>query len=175
MTARRWQLVGVWVVTAIVLGGALLAAQLGQNPLNDRDLAYQRPGILDIHGEPFPAPTVTDDIPSSGMRAVVFFTRPELLPQLKRALDKRPDLGDRTHMAIVVSGDVVPSQVENVPIVADPGGRLAGAFRLNRPRDGGPPVGYAVVDSRGRVRYHTLDPYVTKQLDEVETIVRATP
>jgi hypothetical protein len=36
-------------------------------------------------------------------------------------------------------------------------------------------VGYAVVDSAGRVRYRTLDPSLINGLAEVETILRATP
>lgn len=60
------------------------------------------------------------------------------------------------------------------PVVVDPTGSLARRFGLRRPRDGGPPVGYVVVDARGLIRYRTLDPTVTRNLDEVDTIVAAT-
>ena len=58
-------------------------------------------------------------------------------------------------------------------MVGDPTGALAAQFGLDRPRDGGAPVGYAVVDGRGDIRYRTLDPSVAAQLDEIDTILRA--
>jgi len=36
-------------------------------------------------------------------------------------------------------------------------------------------MGYAVVDAHGLIRYRTLDPAVADELDEVKTIVGATP
>ena len=45
-----------------------------------------------------------------------------------------------------------------VPVTADPRGRVADSLGLPRPVDGGPPVGYAIVDRQARVRYRTLDP-----------------
>ncbi|PLS75598.1 MAG: hypothetical protein CYG61_06425 [Actinobacteria bacterium] len=48
-------------------------------------------------------------------------------------------------------------------------------LRPAHPRDGGPPTGYAVIDSEGRVRYRTLDPEVVDHLGEVAAILRATP
>lgn len=171
------QLAAVWLTAALVLGGALLAAQLDTNALDDPDLAHQRPGFLDALGPPFPAPAVTEAIPSPGRRAVVFFTRPALAPDLRAALQEQSSLDDRAQLTVVVSGDVPPEDLTEVPFVADPDGRLAAAFEMPVPRDGGPPVGYAVVDSRGRVRYRTLDPFVDEQarLEELETIVKATP
>ena len=55
-TARRAQLVAVWLVAATGLGGALLAAQLNHHPLDDPDLAFERPGYLDAHHPPAPTP-----------------------------------------------------------------------------------------------------------------------
>ncbi len=171
----RLQLATVWLIAAVVLGGALLAAQTGQNPLNDPDLAHQRPGFLDALGPPFPAPAVTGAIPRAGSRAVIFFTRPELAAPLSAALVGQPSLRSRAEVAMVVSGETPAGQVAGAPLVVDPSGRLAAAFKLSTPRDGGPPVGYAIVDRSGRVRYWTLDPFVTTQLEEVETMVKATP
>lgn len=60
-----------------------------------------------------------------------------------------------------------------------PGGRglphdnLAEAYGMRSPSDGGPPVGYAVVDGQGRIRYRTLDPTVATELPEVATILAA--
>ena len=58
-------------------------------------------------------------------------------------------------------------------MAADPDGRLAAAYRMRRPRVGGPPVGYAVVDVDGTIRYRTEDPWVVNGLDKVLTIVGA--
>ena len=175
MTARRWQLAGVWLVAALGLGGALLAARAARDPLDARDLAYQRPGVLDVHGAPFPAPPVTDGIPELGTRTVVFFIRPALVSALAHALAKRGGFGEHTQSVIVVADATTPGIVAGIPVVADPAAQLAAAYRMDRPRDGGPPVGYAIVDAAGHVRYHTLDPYVAELLGEVETMVEAVP
>jgi alkyl hydroperoxide reductase subunit AhpC len=58
-------------------------------------------------------------------------------------------------------------------VVGDPAGALAAQFGLDRTSDGGAPVGYAVVDGHGDIRYRTLDPSVASQLDEIDTILRA--
>lgn len=59
-------------------------------------------------------------------------------------------------------------------VVPDPEGRLAAAVGLPRPVDGGPGVGYAVVDADGVVRYSTLDPAWADNAFEVATILGAT-
>jgi hypothetical protein len=175
MTGRRWQFLGVWLLAALGLGGALIAAQLSRSGLDDPDLALQRPGFLDAQGTPFPAPRITDTIPSAGRRAVIFFTRPQFAPPLGQALLKDPALRARAQVAVVVSAELPSPIAPEVPVIADPGGRLATAYAMRRPRDGGFPVGYAIVDRAGRVRYRTLDPHVAERLDEVETMLRATP
>lgn len=172
---RRTQLILIWLAAALVLGGALAAAQLGKDPLDDPDLAYQRPGFLGADGEPFPAPAVNGDVPSAGSRAVVFFTRPERSENLAGALAERQSLRERALLILVVAGATAPASVADVPVVADPARQLAAAYRMPVPSDRGPPVGYAIVDRDGRVRYRTLDPDTAEHLDEVETMVRATP
>ena len=57
--------------------------------------------------------------------------------------------------------------------VLDPGGELGRAVGMPVPRDGGRPVGYAVIDSSRRVRYATLDPSWPANGFEVGTISRA--
>lgn len=53
------------------------------------------------------------------------------------------------------------------------GGGLARRFGMPSPVNGGAPVGYAVVDAAGRIRYRTLDPQVAGHLEEVDTILSA--
>lgn len=57
--------------------------------------------------------------------------------------------------------------------MADPTGRLARGFGMRIPRDGGPPVGYALIDRAGLIRYRTLDAAMADQLREVATMVGA--
>ncbi len=174
-SSRGGRLLILWTVALFLLGGMLFAIRSTRSPLNDPDMAYQRPGFLDAHGAPFPAPQVTAGIPSPGTRAVVFFTRPELLARLEGGLLTGPLIRDDAALAVVVAGTLPTAEAAGVHVVADPDGRLAKAYDMPIPRDGGPPVGYAIVDSQGRVRYRTLDPEMEEHLWEVQTMLRDTP
>jgi len=177
----RWAVVraGIGLGVAVVFGVALAASMSHPDPLDDADLAYQRAGILDVVGPRSPAPTVSVGVPTPGRRAVVFFVRPAQAGPLQTALDG--PLGDQlravTDVAFVVSGELAAPAVDNGvasrPVQVDPTGRLAMLYRMRRPRDGGAPVGYAVVGPDGTVRYRTEDPGVAAGLEEVRTIVRA--
>lgn len=175
----RWVLVrvAVGVTTAVVFGAALIASMADPNPLDDRDLAMQRAGILDVIGPRSPGVALDATVPARGRVAVVFFLRPAQAGPLVSALDSPSgqELRDLVDIGIVVSArasDVTPSNPATT-VVADPDGRLAAAYRMRPPRDGGPPIGYAVVDADGTVRYRTEDPEVANGLDEVLTIVDA--
>ena len=156
---------------AVVFGGLLTVAQAADTGLDDPDPARQRPGFLDLGSLPLPAPPLASGLPTTGRRTVAFFVRPDRLDEVCRALSGGHRLR-RTSVVIVVSG---PGACEGVPTVADRGTQLARSYGLRRPRDGGPPMGYAVVDAHGLIRYRTLDPAVADELDEVKTIVGATP
>lgn len=167
----RRNLVLTWLAVALGMGLLLVLADAAEGPLDDADPAYQRPGILDLDELPVPAPKVTDTFPALGRSAVVFFVRPGQLGSLCEALtevefDRQPDL------ALVVAGPAGQCATD-VTMIADPAARLAGAFGLRSPRGGGAPVGYAVIDDAGMIRYRTLDPEVDDLLDEVDTILRA--
>ena len=163
----------VWVVVVGSLGALLALAARAGSPLDDPDPARQRPGFLDAVGRRTPAPRVTPAVPSPGRRSVVFFVRPQQAAPLCRAIADDPSLRRRADLAVVSSG-VAPT-CAGTGAVGDSAGQLAVAFGMRRPRDGGPPVGYAVVDRSGRIRYRTLDPSVAGGLREVETMVKATP
>lgn len=172
MNRHRLNLLGVWLLLAVILGTGLVAARILQGPLDDPDMAHQRPGFLDAGDLPFPAPAVTPSVPQRGNRTVVFFARPETLDSLMRSLR---DLAHDARPVVIVSGPGAPAASGIVPVVADHGGRLAAAYRMRVPRDGGPPAGYAVVDRDGLVRYQTLDPETANHIREVDTIVAAVP
>jgi hypothetical protein len=171
LTTRR--LVLVWVVVVGLLGALLIVARHTGSGLDDPDPARERPGFLDAFGSPSAAPQVTSLVPGADRRAVIFFVRPRFVAPLCRAIARDGSLRQRADLAIASSGpgDSCPG----LPVVADVDGRLAGAFGMRRPRDRGPPVGYAVVDRNGRIRYRTLDPDVVSGLREVETMAKAAP
>ncbi|HUP68453.1 MAG TPA: hypothetical protein VM142_01435 [Acidimicrobiales bacterium] len=167
-------MLGVWLAAAVVLGALLLVARAARTGGDDPDQARQRPGFLDAGSLPVPAPSVAG-IPRPGHRAVVFFARQDEAGELCRELAGHPSIRGRADVAVVVVAGVAPPACSGGTVVADSSGAIARAYGLPVPRDGGPPTGYAVVDSAGAVRYRTLDPEVIDQLSEVATIVGATP
>ena len=173
MTGAR-PLVVIWLVAAIGLGLLLTVARAMREPLDDPDPARQRPGFLDAGDLPVPAPPAAPGIPVPGRPTVVFFARPAGLPKLCRALTSGP-LPPEAATAVVVSGPAAPGCEAADTLVSDPDGALAAAYGMRNPRSGGPPVGYAVVDSTGAIRYRTLDPAVADELSEVRTMVDALP
>lgn len=169
----RRGLLAIWLACATFFGGLLVLSQAARDSLDDIDPAWQRPGFLDAGPLPEQAPPVARGIPSPGRRAVVFFQLPEGVAELCHAL-AGSGLSEHADVAIVVAGErgTCPA---SVPVVSDPAGAVAERYGLREARGGGPPVGYAVVDSAGRIRYRTLDPAVADELEEVSTILRATP
>ncbi len=166
----RRQLIAVWVGVALVTGALLFVAQASEGPLDDRDPAEQRPGYLDAGQLPQRAPPLPRELGRFRRRTVVFFERPDGLADLCESL-RDDDLEQDAAIAVLVSGRAAPCR--GVPTAVDRAVAYAAAIGMRRPRDGGPPVGYAVVDAHGQVRYRTLDPGVADRLDEVTTIVKA--
>lgn len=169
---RRWttgqRLTAVWLVAAVGFAALLLIAEITRTPLDDPDQAYQRPGILDLGALPAPAPPVIPGVPEPGTPAVVFFTRPGGATALCSALAAARLDAD----VIVVSPGELPG-CDAVPVVTEAARQIATSYRMREPADGGAPVGYAVVDTEGQIRYHTLDPTTADELSEVATILEA--
>ena len=163
-----------WVGAAVALGLLLALARSAEGPLDDPDQAWQRPGFLDAGELPAPAPTMAPGVPPPGRPTVVFFVRSDGLGELCRALGQS-SLAEKAATAVVVAGAPSGHCAGAGTVVGDPDGAVAEAYGMRRPRRGGPPVGYAVVDAARAIRYRTLDPEVADQLDEVGTIVAALP
>jgi hypothetical protein len=166
----RSTLVAVWVGAAVLLGSLLFVAQAAEGPLDDPDQAHQRPGFLDEGDLPVTVPNLPGGALRGDRPAVVFFERPGRVETLCEALADG-DLDRRAELVVIVSGE--DGDCGDARVVEDPHRELASAFGLREPADGGPPVGYAVVDADGRVRYRTLDPEAADNLEEITTIVRA--
>ena len=168
---RRKKLRALWLGVAVLFGALLGVARATRTGLDDPDPAWQRPGFLDAGPLPQPAPRVTADLPRPGRPAVVFFVRPEGVAELCHSLTTHR-LGQSANLVIVVSG---PGRCPVATTLEDPSGTEARAYGLRDPADGATPVGYAVVDAQGRIRYRTLDPTMADELDEVDTVVGALP
>lgn len=175
MRDEKKALILVWFLIAAAVGACLVAASLDRRPLDDPDLVFQRPGFLDAHGPPFPAPKIREGFRIQNGRLVLFFVRPEQAATLETALEVKPVLLREARLAVAVAADRTKQNAEGILWLADSSGGLAGGFHMPVPRDGGPPVGYAIVDSSGLVRYRTLDSGLVARLEEVETMLKATP
>ena len=168
-------LVVIWLTAAIGLGLLLAVARATRGPLDDPDPAWQRPGFLDAGDLPVPAPGVAPGLPARGRSTVVFFERTGRLPELCRALAESGIKEKAAAVVVAVDRAGTHTCAGADAIVDDPDGVLAAAYGMRRPRGGGRPVGYAVADSAGTIRYRTLDPAVADELGEVRTILDALP
>lgn len=156
------------MVSVTVLGAGLLTVRAGASPLDDPDQARQRPGFTDANPPRSVAPRLTGLGPA-GSRGVVFFTRPGRLPRLLTAFDEADgsELLSQAQVVVVLPGPVPGAARQGVTMLADPTGSLSRLLFMRIPRDGGYPVGYAVVGPDGTVRYRTEDPGQDLRLSEV--------
>ncbi|PZS27505.1 MAG: hypothetical protein DLM59_16330 [Pseudonocardiales bacterium] len=162
---------GIWLLIALFFGVALLVADHRGSPLDDRDLAMQRPGLLDSVGARSEAPPVTTSIPATRRVTIVFFVRSAQQQPLLARLSQ-PGALPPTVDAAIVGGPVNLSEAP-IAVLTDSDGSLARGYGMRVPRDGGYPVGYAIVGTDGVIRYRTLDPDVTRRLADVRTMLKA--
>lgn len=145
----------VFVLAAVALAVIVTLVVRGPGPLDDPAPADQRDGLL------LDAPTLPPEV-----GGVAFGARPIVL-LFDRALPQGPAFDAWTGTVDQAGADLV---------VLTPGeraARLADAVGMPVPVDGGPPVGYAVVDRSRTVRYATLDPAYVINAFEVDVIVGA--
>jgi hypothetical protein len=166
--SARHRRVAMWLMVAAGFG-LLLAGTGARGGLDDPDPARQRPGILDGDGLPAAAPQL-DGVPARGRPGVIFFVRSDHARALCREMS-RGGVPAKAAVTVVVA-ESSPNCPPGVGTVID-GGWLAQRFGMPVPVDGGPAVGYALVDAQGRIRYRTLDPTVARHLGEVATMVKA--
>ncbi len=164
----RRVLVVVWLLAVFAMGAVLLVSRATRSAGDDVDPARQRPGILDLGPLPVAAPTLAAGVPAPGGPTVVFFAGSQA-PALCAELD---DVGLDGVAVVVVTTDGSACGPD-VVVLETSGREAADAYGLPPRRDGGDPVGYAIVDEEGQIRYRTLDPAVVGLLDEVVTMVGA--
>lgn len=166
-----WAPLAWWVVQAVTLGVVVVALVRPPGPLDQPDPARQRDGLL-LDG-PVIGATVAG-VEFGGRPLVLLFDRePPEDGRLAAWLERVPP---RAEVRLVLP-DAPASAVDKglVEVVVDPDGHLADAVTLPTPVDGGPGVGYAVVDAERQVRYSTLDPAYLVNAFEVATIVGWVP
>jgi hypothetical protein len=162
-----------WGVSAVVLAVAVLGVVGAPGPLDDPHEGDQRPGILI---DPAEARTVASralpGVPVGRRPVVLVFDR--RLPAPPKVASFLSDVPRRAAVAFVVpDGTDATARPGGVRVVSDPAGRVARQVGMPRPNDGGPPVGYAVLDHQRRVRYATLDPEYPEHGFEVEVVAGA--
>lgn len=165
----RRRLAVTWLVAAAALVAITAWTRAEASGLDDPDPARQRSGVVaDAASAPVAPAVLRQRLPGGG---VVFFERGRRsgAGALCEAL-QGSTFGWR--VVVVTTGEPPPACVSVA--VADVAARdAARAVRLPRPRDGGAPVGYVILDEAGRVRYATLDPGAAARLGEVRTMLRA--
>lgn len=165
----------VWLICVAVLAAGLLTVRLGYSPLDDPDQAHQRPGFVDANRPRSVAPDLVG-LAGAKSRGVVFFTRPERLARLLVALGTSDGrvLVSKANVVVVQQPGSAVTPPAAVTVLADPSGSLSRSLVMRTPRDGGYPVGYAVIGPDGTVRYRTEDPGQDRRLSEVLTAVSDT-
>lgn len=163
---RSWTPLAWLVALASVLTFVVVALVRPPGPLDDPDPAYQRDGLL------LSGPVVADQVAGvefGGRPVVVLFLREP--PEPGALATWAASVPDGAGTAVVLPAPTTA----DLPLrtVVDPVGELADAVDMPEPVDGGPPVGYAVVDADRVVRYATLDPAYLENAFEVQTMVGA--
>ena len=157
----------LFVVLGTLLSAVVLVLVRPPGPLDQPDLASQRDGLLQ-DGPVVPADLV--GLPLGGRTVVLVFARQA--PDPARFAGWQAALAPDREVRLVLPGAPAGAGV-GVPVVVDPDGEVARAVGLPEPRDGGPGVGYAVVDAARVVRYATLDPAWLDNAFEVATVAGA--
>jgi hypothetical protein len=140
-------MVTAWSCAAIVLGGGLIVEDVTRNGMDAAEPIRERIGMASYRS--FPAPQVAGVVP--GVRSAILFVRPEQAESVCSWAAGRP-IGNLT--MVVVSPENL--DCKGVPLSLDPDRELADGFGMRRPKDGGYPVGFALLDSQGGLRYTTL-------------------
>lgn len=158
-----------WSLSAAGLGVGLVLAERSRGPLDDVDVAHQRDGLVVDLGPVDLSPHLPTRTP-----AALLFVRPGMLAQLAETLSGTagPDLPGAVRLLVSQPGPLPPDGY-GLHVVDDTSGALRRACRMRDTRDGGYPVGFAVVDAAGHLRYRTLDPGMAERWFELRTMVRA--
>jgi hypothetical protein len=159
-----------WLAGASVLSLVVIGLVGGPGPLDDPQQGDQRAGFLvDVEEARMVRGLGLPGRPVGRRPVFLAFARDALSGRSVRdALGRLPEA---FAAFLVLPSTSAPGAA--VPTVSDSDGGIAHAVGIGRPKDGGPPIGYAVLDRRGRVRYATIDPGWPRHGDEIELITEA--
>lgn len=163
-----------WLAGAVALAVLVFAVIRDPGPLDDANEGDQRAGFLIDPDEARTVPELQLPGDPVGRRPVVVIFDRRVPPpeQLRQFARQAPD-----GVAVVL---VVPTPVRGSPpvpsgvrLLTRTDGEIAEAVGIPEPRDGGAPVGYAVIDDDARVRYATLDPAYLEHGFELDIVAGA--
>jgi hypothetical protein len=159
-----------WLAATSVAAVVVIAVVGGPGRLDDAQLGDQRNGFLiDVEDARRVSGLLLPGDPIGRRPVFVGFARAAPLASALEAIRGRLPPG---FAAVLVVAE--PGRAEGpLRSVEDPRGRIAATVGVDRPRDGGPPIGYAVVDGSALVRYATIDPSWPDQGFEIELITKA--
>lgn len=170
MIQQRSQLVKmliIWLSIAVLFGVLLGFAEYSRSHFDDPDPALQRQGSL--IPATFKVPEITPGFPRTGRPLLVIFVRSVEGQLLFHDLAVQSDLSLIADIILVSSDGREPNVTVGLSaVVADKDGTIAKTYQLNTPIDGGYPVGFAVIDRQGFLRYATLDPHCVGMSNGVE-------
>lgn len=167
MSGSVVKMVVTWLSIAVLFGLLLGFAEYSRSHLDDPDPALQRPGSL--IPATFKVPEITPGFPRPGRPLLVIFVRSVAGQLLFHDLAVQSDLSLIADIILVTADGREPTITQGLSaVVADADGTIAKTYQLNTPIDGGYPVGYAVVDRQGFLRYTTLDPHCVGMSNGVE-------
>ena len=149
---RWWTPAVAFAVSAVVLSALVIVFGTNNGPLDDPNQAFQRDGALH-NGTQLP-----NRIGGSSVVVVLFVRRQP--PGQPFAQWRAGITQNGSRLVVAVAGQPGTSALRD-------------AVGMRRPNDGGPPVGYAIVDRSRRVRYATLDPAYFDHASEVELLTAA--
>ncbi len=153
---RWWLPLAVFLAAAITLTSLIVLIVRAPGQLDDPDPANQRDGLL-MDGPRLPSQLA--GVSFGGRPVVLLFER--TAPNGAGYAAWRDTVSDDgVALVVVVAGS--PEAAE-----------LTAAVDIPTPVDGGPPIGYAVIDAAGVVRYSTLDPMYELTAFEVDVITGA--
>lgn len=169
-----WAPLAWWSATATVLVVVVVffVGQVG--PLDDPNQGQQRPALLTPSDE---APVVDDlGLPGNPVgRGPVLVAFDRDVPDAQQLSALRREIPDNIPIVLVTDNGSTPEvrQRRGLELLADPEGIVARKVAMPRPKDGGFPIGYALIDRAARVRYATLDPSYTEHAAEIATVAGA--
>lgn len=113
-----------------------------------------------------------DCLKAAAVPTVVIFDRQLHGRHLFHDLADHSDVAGLAKVAVVTLDGSSPLIEKGIDcLLADPDQAIAEAFRLRRPIDGGYPIGYALVDRSGFIRFRTLDPEYARRGWEIRLLL----